>query len=78
MDFASGKVQEALPRLIKAVEYMPKNPGVHYQLGLTYARLGQAEKASYHSSLFRKLDKELRELTAPAPSGAKTLSATKQ
>ena len=62
-----GNVQEALPRLVKAAEYMPKNPGVHYQLGLAYARLGQAGKATYHSSLFRELDKELRELSASAP-----------
>ena len=63
----NGNVQEALPRLSKAADYMPKNPGVHYQLGLAYARLGQADKAAYHSSLFRELDKELRELSASAP-----------
>ena len=60
----NGNAQEALPRLAKAADYIPKNPGVHYQLGRAYARLGQAEKAEYHFSLFRELDKDLRELSA--------------
>ena len=63
----NGNAQEALPRLAKAADYIPKNPGVHYQLGRAYARLGQAEKAEYHFSLFRELDKDLRELSAGAP-----------
>ena len=73
---ANGSVQEALPRLAKAADYIPKNPGVHYQLGRAYARLGQAEKAEYHFSLFRELDKDLRELSASAP--AAPMSPTKQ
>src|SRR4030095_1535226 len=35
-----GNVYEALPRLLKAEQYMPTNSAVHYQLGLAYARLG--------------------------------------
>ena len=69
---------EALSRLVKAVGYMPKLPSMLYKLGPTYARLGQADKAAYHSSLFRELDKLTRNLVAPAPNGAKALSATKQ
>jgi Flp pilus assembly protein TadD len=45
---SQGAVNEALPRLLRAVEYMPANSAVHYQLGLAYARLGQKEKAERH------------------------------
>ncbi len=69
---------EALPRLLNAVGYMPKHPDVHYQLGLTYARLAQADKEACHSSLFRERDKQTRDLVAPAPNGSKASSATKQ
>ena len=75
---AKGEVQEALPRLVKAVDYMPRNPGAHYQLGLVYARLGRAEEAAHHSSLFRELDRQLRELTVRAPIGSEISSATQQ
>lgn len=56
---------EALERLQKAERYLPKNPVVHYQLGLVYARLGEPNKAKYHTDLFRKLDKALREQADP-------------
>ena len=49
-----GSVSEALPRLLKAVQYMPANPAVHYQLGLAYARLGQKAKAEHHLQLARQ------------------------
>jgi len=45
---SQGAVNDALPRLLRAVEYMPANSAVHYQLGLAYGRLGQKEKAEHH------------------------------
>jgi Flp pilus assembly protein TadD len=49
-----GSVNEALPRLLKAVQYMPTNSAVHYQLGLAYARLGQKTKAEHHLKISRQ------------------------
>jgi Flp pilus assembly protein TadD len=49
-----GSVNEALPRLLKAVQYMPTNSAVHYQLGLAYARLGQKAKAEHHLKISRQ------------------------
>jgi tetratricopeptide (TPR) repeat protein len=46
-----GDLEEARTRLEKALFYMPDAASVHYQLGLLYRRLGQAEKAQEH---FRK------------------------
>jgi tetratricopeptide (TPR) repeat protein len=43
-----GNLSEAQARLEKALEAMPDVPGVHYQLGLLYGRLGQADKAQEH------------------------------
>ena len=51
---AHGSVNEALPRLLKAVQYMPTNSAVHYQLGLAYARLGQKAKAEHHLGISRQ------------------------
>jgi len=49
-----GSVNEALTRLLKAVQYMPTNPAVHYQLGLAYGRLGQKVKAEHHLRISRQ------------------------
>jgi Flp pilus assembly protein TadD len=49
-----GRVNEALTRLLKAVQYMPSNPAVHYQLGLAYGRLGQKTKAEHHLRISRR------------------------
>jgi Flp pilus assembly protein TadD len=49
-----GSVNEALPRLLKAEQYMPTNSAVHYQLGLAYARLGQKTKAEHHLKISRQ------------------------
>jgi tetratricopeptide (TPR) repeat protein len=49
-----GELDQARIRFEKALEYMPDAPAVHYQLGLVYRRLGQAEKAQYHLRLSRQ------------------------
>ena len=49
-----GNLKEAQPRLEKALAAMPDAPGVHYQLGLLYGRLGETEKAQQHLRLARQ------------------------
>ncbi len=49
-----GNLQEARVRLEKALAAMPNAPGVHYQLGLLYGRLGDKEKAQQHLRLSRQ------------------------
>jgi Flp pilus assembly protein TadD len=49
-----GNLKEAQPRLEKALAAMPDAPGVHYQLGLLYGRLGETEKAQQHLRLSRQ------------------------
>ncbi len=43
-----GELEEARKRLEKAAVLMPDAPGLHYQLGLLYRRLGDAEQAEQH------------------------------
>jgi len=52
------EIEEARIRLEKASEAMPRSPAVHYQLGLTYRKLGNAEKAQHHLKLSRELEAE--------------------
>jgi Flp pilus assembly protein TadD len=49
-----GSLKEAQTRLEKALTAMPDAPGVHYQLGLLYGRLGEKEKAQQHLRLSRQ------------------------
>jgi tetratricopeptide (TPR) repeat protein len=49
-----GKLEEARARLEKAAEYMPDAPGLQYQLGSVYRRLGQTEKADEHFRLSKR------------------------
>jgi Flp pilus assembly protein TadD len=55
---ARGDLAGALTRLKKAVELMPSDPPVHYQLGIVHRRLGQTEDAERHFNLFRQLQAE--------------------
>lgn len=48
---ARGEIEQARNRFERALEFMPDAPAVHYQLGLIYHRLGQAEKAAAHLKL---------------------------
>ncbi len=43
-----GELEEARKRLEKAAALMPDAPGLQYQLGLLYRRLGDAETAEQH------------------------------
>jgi Flp pilus assembly protein TadD len=67
--FAKGDLRPALAHLQKSAELQPADSGVHYQLSLVYARLGETENAARHSALFRELDRKLRELTGMAGTG---------
>lgn len=49
-----GDLKEAQIRLEKAYAALPDAPGVHYQLGLLYSRLGDKEKAQEHLRLSRQ------------------------
>ena len=49
-----GNLREAQVRLEKAYQALPDAPGVHYQLGLLYSRLGDKEKAQEHLRLSRQ------------------------
>ncbi len=49
-----GELEEARKRLEKAAVLMPDAPGLHYQLGLLYRRLGDTEKAEHHFRLARQ------------------------
>jgi tetratricopeptide (TPR) repeat protein len=49
-----GDLKEAQIRLEKAYAALPDAPGVHYQLGLLYSRLGEKEKAQEHLRLSRQ------------------------
>jgi Flp pilus assembly protein TadD len=49
-----GNLKEAQVRLEGALAAMPNAPGVHYQLGLLYGRLGETEKAQQHLRLSRQ------------------------
>lgn len=55
---ARGDLAGALTRLKKAVELMPSDPPVHYQLGIVHRRLGQTEEAEKHLNRFRQLQAE--------------------
>ncbi len=49
-----GKVAEAIENYERAYELFPKFGLAHYALGLAYRRLGNAEKAQEHFSLFQR------------------------
>ena len=51
-----GDLPEARTRLEKAVAYMPASPSAHYQLGLVYRKLGEAQKADEHLRRSRELE----------------------
>jgi tetratricopeptide (TPR) repeat protein len=60
-----GEFAQARERLERAVEYMPSNFAVHYQLGLAYRRLGENQKAEHHLKLSRELEASKARATAP-------------
>ena len=49
-----GELEEARRRLEKAAVLTPDAPGLHYQLGLLYRRLGDTEKAEQHFRLAKQ------------------------
>jgi cellulose synthase operon protein C len=56
--FGHSNLAEALKRLKTAAKCMPDNAAVHYQLGLLYRKLGDANAAAEHMALYRKLHQE--------------------
>ena len=51
---ARGDLVHARERLEKALEYMPDAPGLHYQLGVLYRRMGMEEKSQQHFRLVKE------------------------
>ncbi len=52
----SGKNQEAIDALLKAVEADPNHADAHYQLGLTYLGVNNVEQAVAHLKKYLELD----------------------
>lgn len=61
LSLTRGQFEEARARLVKAVTLLPDFGSAHYQLGLTYGRLGDKEKSDHHLNLSRELDRRQAE-----------------
>jgi Flp pilus assembly protein TadD len=57
---ARGSASEALPHLEVAARLSPDDPIVHYQLGLAYQRLGNADLAAREFETFQRLKDKRR------------------
>ncbi len=53
-----ARYEEARDALLRAVASAPEAPRVHYQLSLTFARLGDRETSAKHLELYRRLKRE--------------------
>ena len=61
LSLTRGQFEEARTRLVKAVTLLPDFGSAHYQLGLTYGRLGNKEKSEHHLNRSREIDRRQAE-----------------